>query len=154
MRYEVGICIQTGKIVWTNGPFACGEWNDLRIARSALIYELDEEEKALADGGYNDGGIFFETPTGHNNFDQRMKAKARARHECVNRRFKQWGILQNRFRSGVEQHGVIFMAIANITNMQLAGEGWYQRGQIFYKDVWQEVEEPYIDYGSFDYANL
>jgi len=52
-----------------------------------------------------------------------MKAKARARHECVNRRFKQWGILQQRFRSNPEQHGAIFVAIANITNMQLLGEG-------------------------------
>ena len=24
LRYEIGMCIQTGDIVWVNGPFKCG----------------------------------------------------------------------------------------------------------------------------------
>ena len=31
VRYEIGVCIQTGDIVWTNGPFPCGRWQDLKI---------------------------------------------------------------------------------------------------------------------------
>lgn len=160
----MGCCIQTGEIAWLNGPYPCGEWSDLRIARDSLIYELEEDEKALADGGYNDNGIFFETPTGLNNFDQRMKAKARARHECVNRRFKQWGTLQQRFRSDPHLHGIAFRAVANVVHMQMEGEGLWQVenspvagpfGRIFYKDRWDDDdEEDDIDWGSCDYANL
>ena len=59
MRCEVDICIQMGEIVWRNGPFPCGEWSDIRIAREALTHELEDEEKALADCGYNATRIFF-----------------------------------------------------------------------------------------------
>jgi hypothetical protein len=119
VKYEVAVCIQTGWIVHTNGPFPCGEWNDITVARDDLCYKLAdseyEGEMALADGGYRDGYEFFETPTGHNNEDQRMKAQARARHETINRRFKMWGILGQRFRQKPHHHGRIFLAIANLT---------------------------------------
>jgi hypothetical protein len=52
--YEIAVCIQTGWIVWINGPFPCGT-PELCIAQSALIFELDNNEKYLADGGYKDG---------------------------------------------------------------------------------------------------
>ena len=29
--YEVGVCIQTGFIVWINGPFAVGKYSDITI---------------------------------------------------------------------------------------------------------------------------
>jgi DDE superfamily endonuclease len=90
VKYEVGVCIQTGWIVHVNGPFPCGQWHDLTVARDSLCYKLAgsefEDEMAVADGGYQDGYEFFETPTGHNNYDQLMKAQARARHETINRR--------------------------------------------------------------------
>ena len=120
LRYEVGVCIQTSEIVWTNGPYPCGSWPDIRIARNEIIFNLDHGEKILADGGYADNGEFFETPTGLNNPDQRMKALARARHETVNRRFKQWNSLGKVFRHGVEKHCNVFLAVVNITHMQMA----------------------------------
>ena len=40
--------------MWINGPFPCGEWPDLRIARNEIIFLLDQDEKILADGGYNE----------------------------------------------------------------------------------------------------
>lgn len=118
VHYEVGICIQTGWIVWVNGPFPCGT-TDLQIARSWLIYELDAGEKYLAEGGYNDGGQFSETPNGLKNHDQKMKTLARARHETVNSRFKQFGILSQRFRHRLNRHGTVFMAVANITQLAI-----------------------------------
>ena len=33
LRYEVGIAIRTGWIVWINGPYPPGDWPDVRIAR-------------------------------------------------------------------------------------------------------------------------
>jgi hypothetical protein len=102
VRYEVAVCIQTGWIVWVHGPFACGKFPDLRIARMGVFTQLAEGEMVVADGGYRDGRENADTPTGLNNEMQRMKSIARARHETVNGRIKQFNILkkyiQNKFR--------------------------------------------------------
>jgi hypothetical protein len=91
LRYEIAICIQTGVPVWINGPFPCGSWPDLRIARNALVDALDAGEYYLADGGYRDGNQYSVTPTGLHNFDDRQKAVVRARHESLNKRYKKTG---------------------------------------------------------------
>jgi hypothetical protein len=119
LRYEVGICIQTGWIVWIHGPFPCGEWPDLRIARDAIVGALDDGEYYLADGGYSDGNQWSETPNGLHDFDQRQKAAVRARHETANKRFKQWNILNERYRHRLSDHSAVFHAIANITQMSI-----------------------------------
>lgn len=140
LRYEVGICIQTGEIVWVNGPFSCGSWPDLRIARNDIIYMLDQGEMILADGGYADDNQFFVIPDNgaRGTVVERMKSKARARHETINRRFKQWNVLSRVFRNSVEKHGTVFMAVVNITHMLMALEatepGLAGIFQIDYKD--------------------
>ena len=53
---------------------------------------MAEGEKILADGGYRDRNV-FETPTGYNNKDQRMKKVARSRHETFNARIKNFNVL-------------------------------------------------------------
>ena len=83
VRYKLGVCIQTGWIVWVNGPYPPGDWTDLLISRDGINDELDPGEKFLADGGYADGNGYSETPNGLNNEDQKMKQAARARHESV-----------------------------------------------------------------------
>ena len=40
LRYEVGVSIHEEGIVWINGPFPCGSWPDLKIARHCLIHAL------------------------------------------------------------------------------------------------------------------
>ena len=60
--YEVGICIQTGDIVWFNGPFPCGEWPDLKIFRSKLKGKLPPGELVEADQGYHGKPTKVRTP--------------------------------------------------------------------------------------------
>jgi hypothetical protein len=106
-----------------NGPYACGRYPDLRIARDKIIFLLRVGEKIVADGGYRDGGDFMETPTGFNNPDQRMKKLARARHETVNCRLKRFNILRKLYRHDLQTHGRVFHAIAIITQIGIeAGE--------------------------------
>ena len=119
LRYEVGVCIQTGSIVWINGPYAPGHWPDINIARDGLHDALDPDELYLADGTYSDSNGWCLTPTGENNPDQYMKAVARARHECINGLFKQYGCLSNCFRHHRTKHGQVFTAVANITQAKL-----------------------------------
>jgi hypothetical protein len=84
LRYEVGICIQTRWIVWTNGPYPCIMFPDVAIARHLLIPEFLPGEMFMAHWDYRDGYTYANTPTGWINPSQRMKAVVPAHHETVN----------------------------------------------------------------------
>jgi hypothetical protein len=127
LRYEVAISIQTGDIVWVHGPFPCGEWPDLRIAREALVYALDAGEMYVADGRYHDGNNWSDTPNGLNTLEQHQKSLVRARHETANARFKMWSTLGQKYRHKKESHWAVFNAIANITQLSIRnGEPLFQ----------------------------
>jgi hypothetical protein len=52
----VAVCIQTGLIVWINGPFRAGKWPDVNIFRRDLKGKLLPGEMIGADtirGGYS-----------------------------------------------------------------------------------------------------
>jgi hypothetical protein len=119
LRYEIAICIQTGEPVWINGPFPCGSWPDLRIARYALVDVLDSGEYYLADGGYRDGNQYSVTPTGLHLFDDRQNSVVRARHETLNKRYKDWGALRQLYRHDRVSHAKVFRAIANIVQVTI-----------------------------------
>jgi len=119
LRYEVGLCIQTGDCVWIHGPFPCGDWPDLRIARDAIVDALDDGEYYLADGGYSDGNQYSVTPSGFHDFTDRQQSTVRARHETINKRFKQWGALKQVYRHKRKSHSAVFRAIANITQLAM-----------------------------------
>lgn len=110
LRYELGICIRTGDIVWAHGRFPCGEWPDLRLARPAFILGLQEGERVIADRGYNDN-YYFEIPNGYN--DEKKK-EIMARHETLNHRIKQFSCLQQRFRHELYLHPLYFNALVNL----------------------------------------
>jgi hypothetical protein len=52
MRYELGVDIITGHLVWINGPFPAGAFPDVEIFRSCLSLWLDQDERFEADDGY------------------------------------------------------------------------------------------------------
>lgn len=112
VRYEIGIGIQIGWIVLVNGPFQPGPNTGNVIATQKGLWDvlnnLSPTEKFLADAIYS--GWRAETPNGLNNEDQWMKARARARHENVNARFKRFGCLKTAFLHG-DRHRECFHAI-------------------------------------------
>lgn len=113
VRYEIAVCIQTGDIVWTNGPFPCGRWPDKKIFNHGLIHELDDDEMVEGDKGYVGSPFHCRTPHDYQSkADKRAKKKARARHETVNRRLKQFGCLGNRYRHSRSKHKCFFRAAA------------------------------------------
>ena len=119
LRYEIALCIQTGWIVWLNGPFPCGRYPDLTIAREGLVHELDDGEKCVADGGYQDGRVYADTPTGLNTWTEKKKRNFRARHETVNARVKIFGIFNQVFRHPVCKHGLCFHTAINLTQISI-----------------------------------
>lgn len=122
VRYEVGVAILTGDIVWVKGPLPCGEWPDIKIFRAALVHYLDPDERVEADDGYiGEAPVHTKTPNMFTRKKEKleMQARVRNRHETVNKRFKQWGCLNQRFRHGVEQHSACFRAVAVLTQLSL-----------------------------------
>jgi len=133
LRYEIGVCIQTGWICWVNGPFPCGSWPDIQISQDSLVYELLPDKFVLADRGY--GGAYHLTPnnTGHNNrLEKKMMGAARARHESINRLFKVYGCLKQKWRHQLTKHHNTFWAIANITQLKITKEraNWKVKYQV------------------------
>ena len=119
LRYEVAISIAKCFIVHINGPFICGEWPDIRIARTCLHEMLEPDEYYLADSGYRCGrgpAITREAlpPHQRSTFDRLM-----ARHEIINRRFKEFAILGSRFRHEEEKHGDVFRCVAVLVQFDL-----------------------------------
>ena len=119
LRYEVAVCIQTGDIVWINGPFPCGWWPDIKIFRSRLIHMLAPGEKVEADEGYRGEPTKVRRPgTYYSRVDKQAKKRARARHETVNKRLKQWNCLKQKFRHHeLSKHKKLFTAVAVITQL-------------------------------------
>jgi hypothetical protein len=119
LRYEVGISIQTGWIVWKNGPYPCGAFPDIKITRDKLVHHLIPGERYVADRGYRDGGLHADTPTGFNNPKQRMQSLVRARHETLNSRLKKFNILSTRYRNNINTHYLIFHALCNVLQVEI-----------------------------------
>jgi hypothetical protein len=125
LRYEIGMCISTGHIVWAHGGLPCGEWPDLRLSRDALIYFMSSTEKALADKGYRDKNYFVYS-CNESEFRAEYK-KIMAWHETVNRRLKKFGVLQCRFRHELHLHPRCFHAVVNLTQLMIEnGEPLFQ----------------------------
>jgi hypothetical protein len=125
LRYEVGINIQNGWICWIKGPFAPGPWPDIKIFRGWLKQKLQKGEMVEADAGYR-GDFRVSCPSDWRTPKEcAMKKAARARHETVNRRFKQFHCLKN-FRHNKELHVHCFNSIAVITQLAIEnGEPLY-----------------------------
>ena len=138
VRYEVGLCIQTGWIVWIHGPFPCGAWPDLKIFRKALMGMLPIGEKVHADAGYKGESCIVIPSDDMSPAFARMAAMIRGRHETVNHRFKMFNILHRVFRHDVDKHQPVFGAVAVITQLAL------QNGEPLYSVEY--AEEEYNEY--------
>jgi DDE superfamily endonuclease len=123
LRYEVALCIQTGDIVWINGPFPAGRMNDIKIFREALISHLDENERVEADDGYiGEAPQYIKCPKSFCNPQQTlfMQQRVRNRQETINKRFKDWQILSQIFRhQPLSLHADIFRCIAVIEQLAI-----------------------------------
>ena len=121
LHYEVGVCIQTGLIVWINGPFAAGKYNDITIFQSKMIYELLDWEMVEADQGYvgqlNKICVKYELGVSENQFE--AKARASARGEMINGRFKNFHILTDRYRHKISMHSYVFHAVPVLMQISL-----------------------------------
>ena len=134
VRYEVALCIATGWICWTYGPKPPGLYNDLMIFREALMLELDPNEKVVADGIYRaESPHITKTPHTVNSYrNEEQETLVRARHEHVNKRYKMWGCLGQRWRHVHRSHQTIFRAVTTMEQLQI--ENGEPLGHVEYDD--------------------
>jgi DDE superfamily endonuclease len=134
LSYEVALCIQTGYIVWINGPFPAA-MSDITIFRSSLMSHLDAGERVEADDGYvGETPQYVKCPKSFTNpkENEQMQKLVRSRQETVNARFKDWGCLLQRFRHDLVKHSNCFRSVAVIT--QLSIESGERLFDVLYSD--------------------
>ena len=137
LKYEVGVCLMTGRIVWVNGPFE-GSANDATIFKNGLSLVLHDEEKVECDRGYKGDDKMMVPNMGFDSKERKMKSNARAQHEAVNGRLKQFNVLTCHFRhmktnaegTMKQKHKLCFNAVAVITQLKftVGGEAIFERG--------------------------
>jgi hypothetical protein len=118
-----------------NGPYEPGIWNDLSIFKNALLSELDDGERVEADDGYRGASpkwVKCPASIGSRVEMETAAAYVRRRHETINKRFKQWGILKQVYRGDITKHGQAFRFVAIVT--QLAIENGEPLFQVDYQD--------------------
>ena len=115
VRYEVGLSIALGDIVWINGPFPAGHFPDLVIFRMGMKGLLDDGERVECDKGYR-GEFPKKAKPPHPFYDydpkiKKMKKRLAARHETVNSRIKQFKSMNGLFRHNYKMHSSCFRCI-------------------------------------------
>lgn len=101
--------------MWKHGGYPCGEYPDLKLAREAYVDSVQSGELTLADRGYRDINYFLQATNENGTLHKRIMA----RHETVNKRLKQFNILNHIFRHSLEKHPLIFHAVANLTQFMI-----------------------------------
>ena len=102
----------------------------------ALATWLEPGEQVEADDGYvGEAPLKVKCPKSMTEPAEKeaMAKRVRSRHETVNKRFKQWGILRQVFRNDLIHHRDVFAAICVIT--QLAIENGEPLFEVHYDDM-------------------
>lgn len=118
-KYEIGVCIATGVIVWVNGPFKAGVHDKTIFEEEGLLDALDEGECAEVDMGYKGLDEMKNAEIGLTARARSQKNKARARGENVNGEFKKFEVLNGVFRHDPKtKHQMCFESVAVICQLR------------------------------------
>lgn len=129
LRYEVAIALGSDNIVWVNGPFPPGDYNDITIFRLGLMQMLGHGEKVLADQIYESEApekVICENMMGEMTEDKMDFIKRGCgRIETIMSRFKQYECLSKKFKGRgdaderVLKHSKMFRAVAVLIQIAL-----------------------------------
>ena len=122
LRYELGIDILKGNLIWVEGPYPASAWLDIKTFLNCLAGPLLPGKRVEADNGYVGRADKVKCPNNNCNPPENlgMQSAARSRHETFNGRLKNWGILEKVYRHDITVHGTVFYACAVITQLSVA----------------------------------
>jgi len=134
LRYELGVDILAGNLVWIQGPYPAGKYTGIKIFNKVLRNFLEPGERVEADDGYRGHPNKIKCPGNDTNpaENRAMQGRVRARHETLNGWLKNWGVLSQVYRHDIMRHGDVFRACAVVT--QLTIENGEPLSEVEYED--------------------
>ena len=121
LSYLVGLSIQTGHIVWVDGPWRAAVCDCKCFRRSGVMNYLEEGEKCEGDSHYqrNLKSIFIQRQSS-DPVARRQADVVQARHEVINKLMRQFRVLSHdHFRHSVDRHSTAFRAAAVVTQLNI-----------------------------------
>jgi len=119
LRYELGVDILAGNLLWIQVPYPAGKYTNIKIFNKVLRNFLEPGKRVKADERYRSTAA---TPTkscpGNNvNLAENwgIQGRVRARHKKLNGWLENWGILSQVFRHHIMMHGDVFRACTVVT---------------------------------------
>ena len=132
-KYEVGVSIKQGDIVWVSGPWPAGI-PDSEVFKTRLSKYLEEDEVVEADSGYPGLEKAVTPQVATSSLQRKHKSQVRGKHENFNGRFKKFDSVFDRYRhASPTLHCKMFTCIAILTQISL------KHGQKIY-----EVKHDYL----------
>ena len=128
LRYEIGLSLLSNDIVWINGPFCPGDWNDLEIFRHSLMGRLETGERVEADNIYNaEAPRYVVCPQSCTTKEESLGLMKRVegRHESLNKHIKNWKCIKGKFdvrgtpQEKIEKHRKLFCACAVVKQIAM-----------------------------------
>ncbi len=121
LRYELGVDILAGNLVWIQGPYPAGKYTDIKIFNKVLRNFLEPGERVKANEGYHGHPDKIKCPGNDVNLaeNRAMHGRVRARHETLNGRLKTWGILSQVFCHHITMYGDVFRVCAVVTQLTI-----------------------------------
>ena len=128
---EIALALRSSQIIHMSDPKPAGKWNDIKIFKQCgLLSQLKKKKKKMiADSGYQGCPKYLCL---QNSYDSKevaeFKRRARCRHEFINKKFKNFKILNSAtgFRSSHKKLKMVIRAVAVIvqTNMDCGEPLW------------------------------
>ena len=128
IRHEIGLSLESSDIVWLNGGFKCGEWPDLKIARSGVLKWISPNERVIADDGCAGEKAIVHPQSGRS--DNAVLRKILARHESANSRMRKFKVLQGRWMLDRTFHPTVVCAIVNLIQLEIENGAWLPEVQL------------------------
>jgi hypothetical protein len=100
LRYELGMSILGGDLVWIRGPYPVGKYTDIKTFNKVLHHFLDPGEQVKADKGYPGHPDKIKCPQNVGDPAEKwaMQGRVRAHHKMLNGWLNNWGILSQVYR--------------------------------------------------------
>jgi hypothetical protein len=86
---------------------------------NCLANQIPEGKKVLADSGLKGSAKASTRKAGNSHQMKHFRARAQGRQETLFKRFKDFGILRQRFRHGYESHKMVLDAVAVIVQYDM-----------------------------------
>ncbi len=123
LRYELGIDILAGNLVWVSGPYPAGKWNDV-IFLNNFAHCLEPGKRVKADNSYIGHADKIKCPNNNCNLVENLAIQTcvRSQHVTFNAHLKFWGNLGQTYHHNILKHGSVFYACVILSQLAITND--------------------------------